>query len=436
MRRLLGLRDFVHDAIEKTTDLVEETHEAVAKKSIDTISMVEPLAPIARAVDSVRQASARTVFDGVRVTNRGVQAISDLGVTWVSRALDHVADLGPLSLRERSTERRSALAMRTAVSWAEGAESALNAVAGDFLEARDNGLSIKMTLRHDGRDLTLERHALSSSLPRLTGKIAVFVHGLGCSDSIWGQREDTLLEPRSFGGMLAQTLDYTPIYARYNTGRHVSQNGRDLAKLIDALVAAYPVEVENIALIGHSMGGLVARSAAHYGKALDLPMMNKLSHLMCIASPHFGAPLERAGGAVASVLSFFDTAATQVTAKVLNGRSAGIKDLGLGSVVDEEWMRDDATVDALTETRHAPFVDGVTYGYIAARVRPAGDALSELIGDMLVHVPSASGKHHDVTKHLPFHVGYVLEGANHMQLTTHPEVYRQIERFLAESPAR
>ncbi len=55
----------------------------------------------------------------------------------------------------------------------------------------------------------------------------------------------------------------TPVYLRYNTGLPVGRNGADLAWLLDDLVAAWPVPVRSIALVGHSMGGLVVRAAFH-----------------------------------------------------------------------------------------------------------------------------------------------------------------------------
>ena len=181
------------------------------------------------------------------------------------------------------------------------------------------------------------------------------------------------------------------------------------------------------------MGGLVARSAAHYGNALSHAWVGKLSHLLSIGSPHFGAPLERAGNVLASVLGFFDTAGTQVPAKLINARSAGIKDLRFGSVLDEDWRDGDPDAFFTDTSKHAPFVDGVAYGYIAARLQPSGSgALGELLGDMLVQLPSATGQHRDETRHLPFHMGHVLEGINHVALTNHPAVYPQLVRFLKE----
>jgi len=429
MRRLLGLRDFVHDAIEKTTDLVQETHDAAARKPVAVMELIEPLGAVARAVDTPRSAIAKLVFDRIRATNRTVQAISDVGYKLAQAVLPEELPIEHTPLGKAVGE------------WTDRAESVLNAVAGDFLEARENGLSIKMSLRLAGRDVTPLELAAQLGAPRgasaseqnndARSKVCVFVHGLGCSDSIWREHDELTGTERSFGDELARELGYTSLYVRYNTGLHISQNGRALALLLEALFAAYPVELRELALVGHSMGGLVARSAAHYGRALDHRWSRALSHVLCIGSPHFGAPLERAGNVLASVLGFFDVAGTQVPAKLINARSAGIKDLRFGSILDEDWA--DADPDAFfTDTsKHAPFVDGVSYGYIAARVKPASGAVGELLGDLLVQLPSASGEHRDQTRRLPFHMGHILDGVHHVALTNHPAVYPQIVRFLS-----
>ncbi|MDB4977095.1 MAG: hypothetical protein JWN48_5436 [Myxococcaceae bacterium] len=422
MRRLIGLRDFVFDAIEQTTNLVQETHEAVADKPLRVLGLIEPLGQAARAIEAPHRTIAKLVYDSIRATNRNVQAISDIGVALAKQVLP--GDGLDLTTTE---------AGRVFTEWSDRAESMLNAVAGDFLEARENGLSIQMSMRHEGRDLALTRDELWRALPQATSKVCIFVHGLGCSDSIWRESDPESHEEVSFGLSLSRELGFTPLYLRYNTGLHISQNGRALALLLEQLLASYPRQIEQIALVGHSMGGLVSRSAAHYGKALEHAWVHKLSHLLAIGSPHFGAPLERASNALSSVLSFFDTAGTQVPAKLLNARSAGIKDLRFGSVLDEDWV--DAHPDAFftDRSKHAPFVDGVAYGYVAARYKLGQSGpVGELLGDLLVQLPSATGMHKDEARRLPFHMGHVLEGVHHVALTNHPDVYKQLVRFLTE----
>jgi hypothetical protein len=208
MRRLLGLRDFVHDAIEKTTDLVEETHDAAARKPIAVMELSESLGAVARAVDRPRSAIAKLVFERIRATNRTVQAISDVGYKLAEAVLPPELPIEHTPLG------------RTVSEWTDRAESVLNAVAGDFLEARDNGLSIKLSLRWEGRDVSPVE--LSLRLADAKSKVCVFVHGLGCSDSIWREHDPASGEEVSFGRQLSQEHGYTSLYIRYNTGLHIS----------------------------------------------------------------------------------------------------------------------------------------------------------------------------------------------------------------------
>ena len=49
-----GIVDLVHDAVEHTTDLVEDAHESAARTVVDAVSVAEPLAAPAEVVDAVR----------------------------------------------------------------------------------------------------------------------------------------------------------------------------------------------------------------------------------------------------------------------------------------------------------------------------------------------------------------------------------------------
>jgi pimeloyl-ACP methyl ester carboxylesterase len=332
---------------------------------------------------------------------------------------------------------QSSSAQGTLSWWVDTAQGALNAAFGDFLRDRENGLEIRMGFRHEGR------HVEPEDLPVLheeaSRKICVFVHGLGCTEWAWSFRAAELHghPETSFGTLLTEDLGYTPLYVRYNTGLHVSENGRRLSELIGELVAAYPGGVDEIALIGHSMGGLVARSAAHYGKAADAPWLSRLTHVFSIGSPHLGAPLEKASNMLASVLGYFDTPGTQVPAKILNARSRGIKDLRFGYIVDEDWK--DREPDRYLEDNRqdVPFVDSALYCFIASTItRDPNHPLGQLIGDVLVRLPSAAGLTPEPARRLPFHIGRVLGGLHHLEIQNHPDVYAEIRRWLAEETVR
>ena len=140
----------------------------------------------------------------------------------------------------------------------------VNGFFGDRLDDQGSPLAIPMTLRSRTDALTLDRDGLAEGLPQATGRICVVVHGLMANESVWGFPGD---HDTTYGSLLARDHGVTPVYLRYNTGRHISINGRELAGLLHRLVTAWPVPVHDISLIGHSMGGLVIRSARHYASA-------------------------------------------------------------------------------------------------------------------------------------------------------------------------
>ena len=143
----------------------------------------------------------------------------------------------------------------------EAIVAALNGVLGDHLAETGNPLAIAFGFRRNGKALTLERGALAAAIPACTGKLLVLAHGLCLDDRQWNRRG------HDHGAALARDLGYTPVYLHYNSGLHISTNGRQLADALETLLAQWPVPLTEFALVAHSMGGLVARSACHYGAA-------------------------------------------------------------------------------------------------------------------------------------------------------------------------
>lgn len=200
---------------------------------------------------------------------------------------------------------------------------------GDQLEARSNPLAIKMRLRSDGAALKLDPLALAEALPNAGGRVVVLVHGLCMGDLQWKR------DGADFGAALARDLGVTPIHLHYNSGRHISTNGREFAALMDALVRAWPVPLESIDLVTHSMGGLVARSALHQADQDAQEWPRRVGKLVFLGTQHHGAPLERSGQRLNILLSL--SPYTEPFMRLGQVRSAGITDLRFGNLLDSDW---------------------------------------------------------------------------------------------------
>ena len=291
----------------------------------------------------------------------------------------------------------------------------LNGLRGDLLEREGSDLHEPMAVRVDGR----VADDLAAAFPDATGWPVVFVHGLFETEYAWRYGG---AEP--YGPRLARDLGCTPVYVRYNSGRHVSENGRSLAELLEALVESWPVEVEKIALVGHSMGGLVARSACHWAHERDDEWVRRVRHIVSLGSPNTGAPLEQAVHAASAGLATLPE--TRPFAGFLRRRSAGIRDLRRGSLVDEDWHGRDPDALRAAACKEVPLLDGATHCFVAATVtRRARHPVGRLVGDWLVLERSASYK----TAHA-MHFG----GLHHLALLNHPDVYACLRERLATDP--
>jgi pimeloyl-ACP methyl ester carboxylesterase len=431
--RWRGWKSLVHDAVERVTDLVDEGNESTSRTVMRVIDVAAPsLGPPARAIDGLRRLGTRGVLGTVRAVNRAVEVITDVGIDAAAHSArfqggDRGADVVPVSMRSDAT--------RT-LAWASDAALGLvNGAIGDHLHARGNGLDLGMSFRHAHRYLPLDPVGLRDALGDAGPKIVVFVHGLATTEWSWCLESEAYHGDAgaSFGSLLASELGYTPIWARYNTGRHVSENGRLLADHLEALVRGYPRDVEELVLVGHSMGGLVVRSACHDATERALEWPTRVRRVFCLGAPHHGAPLERFGHLAARVLGAIDTPGTRIPARLIEARSAGVKDLGHGLLIDDDWLSHDP--DALREVsaREIPLLDHATYHFLSATVTtdPA-HPMGKLIGDLLVLVPSAHG---ELVKHRVFPIETrTFGGVLHHQLQNHPAVYAQIRSALSGEP--
>lgn len=332
------------------------------------------------------------------------------------------AALGSLGLYERYVLPRDADEAEPGVSsaWI----SALNGAVGDHLEATRNPLAVSLAFCRNGRALSLDAATLHRELPCVNGTLYVFVHGLGLNDSQWEDRDG-----EDFGSRLERDLGGSAVRLRYNSGRRISKNGREFARLLQQLVDTHPRTIERIALIGHSMGGLVCRSACSYAAREALPWSERLVAAVCLGSPHLGAPLERIGGRLSAALDA--TPYTRALAKLTERRSAGVKDLRHGWCSDRDRpraRRDDAAIEPLP-----PIPRGRWFLAAATLAGSSDGTRARWIGDGLVPVPSALGQHADPQRslQLPAEQRYVFRGLGHMDLMNHPRVYERLREWTA-----
>jgi len=384
--QLSDLRGVLRLAVDATlgiTDLVEKMHH--------TIQLSHPPLGASRAGNT--SGLTGFVYRSIRGTTRLVGLGLDTGLAPVTALLPE----------EASTAGRDAFV------------SVINGLYGDHLVQTDNPLAIDMHLRNEGLPVDAERLETvpgTAEPAASTGRLLLFVHGLCLNDGHWTR------DGHNHGQALATGLGYTPLYLRYNTGLPIANNGRDLADLLESLVQDWPQPVSELVIVGHSMGGLVARSACHHGHEAGHDWLQHLQKMVSIGTPHHGAPLERGGNWLDYVLDLSPYAApfTRIGKK----RSAGITDLRHGSITD-------------TARDFVPLPTDIECYAMAATLGKKQTLMADrLIGDGLVPLDSALGRSKDSVRTLGFPksrqwVGYET---GHLELLASPGVYKQLRGWL------
>ena len=396
---ILDLRGASRLAIEATNgvaDVVEAMHHGIAAGP----------AILGRPLEGAVRLLTRPVFGSVR---RVTRLVGD-GIDGALARLDPLA--APL------------LGDCTPGLGREALVAALNGVLGDHLAESGNPLAIEMQLRRDGRPLELDAEALALAFPRASGKVLVLVHGSCVGDRQWTRRG------HDHGAALARDLGFAPIYLHYNTGLHVSVNGRAFAGLLEQLVAAWPTRIDGLVLLAHSMGGLVARSACHLGEADGHAWRRRLRTLVCVGTPHHGAPLERGGHWIDLLLGVNRYSAP--LARLGKIRSAGVTDMRHGNVLDEHWEGHDRFAHRRDDRVPLALPQGVLC-YAIAGATAARGADGKRRTDGLVPVESALGEHArpELTLGFPEAHRWIAHGTNHLELLSRPEVYATLGSWLS-----
>jgi pimeloyl-ACP methyl ester carboxylesterase len=378
-------------AAEVVDDLVvgtaRDVHCAVAGRAYAATNLATGRS--ARVPKLVHDRLSRTVYGGL-----------GLGLRAASSAL-------------RTADRHGLGARLEASSRGRFTVAAVNGLMGDRLAEQHPGLAITMAVRLAGADVPPHRADLAAAFPDATGDLVVFVHGLGETESYWDRaRERT---GGSYGERLA-AVGWSPVFLRANTGLRVAENGIALAALLDDLVAGWPTEVRRIALVGHSMGGMIIRSACAVVSDAPTRWNTLVSDVVTLGTPHLGAPVERGLTVAARALGLLPEAAP--FGRVLEYRSVGILDLRAGLAPD---------VQNLPNAR---------YHLVAATLADSPrHPVSELLGDLLVRYPSATGRPRRGRDMFPGADVLHVRGG-HFDLLNHPHVHDALQTWLASSAVR
>ncbi|KQV79199.1 permease [Massilia sp. Root351] len=342
----------------------------------------------------------------------------------VYRSVRGVAGLAGGGLERTLARLQPLLGERSGWSGREAVLAALNGVLGDQLARDNNPLAIPMQLRRAGVLLALP-DAPGAAATAWSSRVLVLAHGLCMNDLQWRRNS------HDHGALLERERGYTPVYLHYNTGRHISENGDEFAHKLEALLAQWPVPVAELVIVGHSMGGLVARSACHYGAQAGHRWLARLSKLVFLGSPHHGAPLERGGNWVHLLTEL--TPYTAPFTRLAKLRSAGITDLRHGSLLDDDWAGRDRFAHGGAPPAPVPLPAGVACYAVAATIGKDADQLSgRLAGDGLVPLASALGRHPDPQRSLdiPAERQATVYGVNHMELLDAPQVAMHLLAWL------
>ncbi len=304
--------------------------------------------------------------------------------------------------------------------------SVLNGIIGDYLDKEQNPLALPMQFKHQGKAIPLQSEAIQELYSKPSGKILLMVHGLCMDDLQWNRNG------HNHGELLAEKFNLSPVYLRYNSGLHISQNGQQLSALLEELVQNWSVPIEEITILAHSMGGLVTRSAYNYGTLEQKTWTKHLKKIIFLGTPHQGAPLERVGNHVDRLLEAMPYA--RPFAKLGKMRSAGITDLRLGILVEEDWVNLDRFENELKQATVLPLPKTVECYAIAASIKnKIADISIKQLGDGLVPIQSALGQHTNATQSLEFKPANtsISYQTNHLELLSNLTIYQKLQEYLS-----
>ncbi|MGM0563141.1 MAG: esterase/lipase family protein [Pseudomonadota bacterium] len=374
-----GYAALARDGAVGLVDKIESMHLAIAEQPLRALRSNPVTAVHAGLVNVAHRGVARAVYAGVR---QGLNLALTLADAWETGAR---AQRGP---------------GETPSQWWH---SALSGVLGDYLHDSHSRFASSMDCLIEGE--------------RSGRHLVVFVHGLCCDERAWrlGAERHWGNADMHYGRQLEER-GYRALYVRYNSGLSLADNGQQLHQLLDRLVADWPEPVESLQLVGHSMGGLLSRSAVHaaVSDADGGHWVQTLHQVACLGSPHSGSYVERGADMLSGLMAFHPV--TRPVAEVVALRSSGIRDLGESHIGEgADWPEHTAlhyVYTSLASCEHHP--------------------VSRRFGDTLVDVDSGAGRscqryaeHEQARRHF-------LPGLHHMHLLNHPRVAELLHDMMPE----
>ncbi len=396
----------------------QEEIEALARLAGDELGgAVDGIAAVHRAVSDHVFAAVRL---GVGPAARPAQVVHDTIADNVYRIVSGSAVAAGTLAGHAATFSEVPTPSRTV--FGSGLLAALQGLIGDTLAQQRPILAAPMAFRSDGDPVAPER--LVEHVTNPSSRVVIFLHGLAETEHAWrlGGRP-------TYAERLEADLGCTSLQVRYNSGLHISENAQQLNDLLQRLAEHWPVEIEQLSLVGHSMGGLIARSACFDAAEERRSWVRHVRQLVCLGSPHLGAPLEQIVHYLSAAL--VRVPETRPFGRLLRRRSAGIRDLRHGSLVDHNW--DGVAGDALRrrEIREIPLLEGADHYFVTATItRSPQNPLGRLIGDGLVLTTSGSGRNRARRIGFDDDNGLHLPGANHFTLLNHEAVYEALTHWL------
>lgn len=361
-----------------------DTHDAISRRAHRAVRV--GAGPAGAPAEVLHRGIAALVYGAVGLSFRGASA-----------GLSRLAEAGVGPDLEQGSRGRFV-------------NAAVNGLIGDELRRDRPRLAIEMAVRHEGRDVPLTSAGLAAAFPEAGPNVVVFLHGLCENEAYWRRHRDRV--GSTYGEMLADR-DWTPVYLRANTGLPLRENGVILASLMQRLVDAWPTDVGRIAMVGHSLGGLVVRAASAVvaDGGAPAPWTGLVSDVVTLGTPHLG--------------SWFAVGADRAS----RGLGRMPEGAAFGRIIDRQAPGIHDLIEGLAED--VPPMPHARYRLVSATLtRTPQHPVARAFGDLLVTPASAVGRDRRGTDLFPGAEVLRLGRTDHFGLLNHPEVHEALARWL------